>query len=82
MPPSDPRHRGERPEDRPDRVEAGSRRRGRFIVSGVVLAGFAIVLGVLLLVPRCGSAVQGAGALQGDGSAAGRPQAVEQALPG
>ena len=70
MPPSDPRPPGE---DRSggDRPSARGRR-GRAVVAGTLLAGLAIVLAVLLLVPRCGTAVQD------NGSAVDRPQVVEQ----
>ena len=70
MPPSDPRPPGE---DRSggDRPSARGRR-GRAVVAGTLLAGLAIVLAVLLLVPRCGAAVQD------NGSAVDRPQVVEQ----
>ncbi|TFV54602.1 hypothetical protein E4P41_18640 [Geodermatophilus sp. DF01-2] len=73
MPPSDPRSRGERPGDRPDGDESTARgRRGRLLVSGVVLAGVAVVLAVFFSVARCGSAVSESGS-------ADRPQVVEEA---
>jgi hypothetical protein len=70
MPPSEPRPPGE---DRSDEDRPSARgRRGKAVVAGTLLAGLAIVLAVLLLVPRCGAAVQD------NGSAVDRPQVVEQ----
>ena len=73
MPTSDPRPPGE---DRSGGERPSARgRRGRVVVAGTFLAGLAIVLGVLLLVPRYSQAVQD------NGSAAGGPPVVEQAVP-
>jgi hypothetical protein len=59
MPPSGPRHPGEGREDRSGDGRPPRRgRRGRAVVAGTFLAALAIVLGVLLLVPRCGAAVE------------------------
>ncbi len=71
MPSSDPH------EDRsgPERPAARGRR-GRAVVVGTLLAGLAVVLGVLLLVPRCGAAVQDTG------SAVGSPPAAAVSVPG
>ncbi len=73
MPTSDPRPPGE---DRsgPDRPAARGRR-GRAVVAGTMFAALAIVLGVLLLVPQCGQAVQD------NGSAVKRSPVVEEAVP-
>jgi hypothetical protein len=73
MPTSDPRPPGE---DRSGEERPSARgRRGRAVVAGTFLAGLAIVLGVLLLVPRCSQAVQD------NGSAAGGSPVVEQVAP-
>jgi hypothetical protein len=73
MPPTDPRPSGDGPGERPGGDDpTARRRRGRGIVVATLLAGLAIVLAVLLLVPRCGQAVQDSG------SAVDRPPAVEQ----
>ena len=59
MPPTDPGPHGGRPGDRSDGDRPSApRRRGRGIVAATVLAGLAIVLAVLLLVPRCSQAGQ------------------------
>ena len=50
-------------------------RRGRAVVAGTFVAGLAIVLAVLLLVPRCSQAVQD------NGSAVDAPPVAEQAVP-
>jgi hypothetical protein len=73
MPTSDPPPHGE---DRSggDRPSARGRR-GRAVVAGTFLAGLAIVLAVLLLVPRCSQAVQD------NGSAVDAPPVAEQAVP-
>ncbi|WP_100501694.1 hypothetical protein [Geodermatophilus chilensis] len=71
MPPTDPRPDGDRPGDEP----RARGRRGRAVVAGTFLAGLAIVLAVLLLVPRCSQAVQD------NGSAVVGPPAVEQVDP-
>ena len=56
MPTSDPHPPGE---DRSGEDRPSSRgRRGRVVVASTFLAGLAIVLAVLLLVPRCSQAVQ------------------------
>ena len=58
------------------RGPASSRgRRGRAVVASTFLAGLAIVLAVLLLVPRCSQAVQD------NGSAVDAPSVVEQTVP-
>ena len=44
--------------DHPDPERSNRGKRGRAVVAGTFLAGLAIVLSVLLLVPRCGAAVQ------------------------
>jgi hypothetical protein len=73
MPTSDPRPPGE---DRSGGERPSARgRRGRAVVAGTFLAGLAIVLAVLLLVPRCSQAVQD------DGAAVGGAPVVEQADP-
>ncbi|WP_448617165.1 hypothetical protein [Geodermatophilus sp. URMC 65] len=73
MPTSDPRPPGE---DRSGEDRPSSRgRRGRAVVASTFLAGLAIVLAVLLLVPRCSQAVQD------NGSAVDAPSVVEQAVP-
>ncbi len=51
---------------------ATGRSGGRAVVLGTLLAALAIVLGVLLLVPRCSQEVQDAG------STLDRPAAVEE----
>jgi hypothetical protein len=62
MPPTDPRPHGDGPGDRPGRDEpTGRRRRSRGVVAATFLTGLAIVLAVLLLVPRCSQAVQDSG---------------------
>jgi hypothetical protein len=73
MPTSDPRPPGDdrSGEDRP----SARGRRGRAVVAGTFLAGLAIVLSVLLLVPRCSQAVQD------NGSAVGGPPVAEQTVP-
>ncbi|MGR6966380.1 hypothetical protein ACU610_18130 [Geodermatophilus sp. URMC 61] len=72
MPTSDPRPPGE---DRSggDRPSARGRR-GRVVVVATFIAGLAIVLAVLLGVPRCGQEVQD------NGSTADAPAVVEQAV--
>ncbi len=73
MPTPDPRPPGE---DRPGEDRPSSRgRRGRAVVVSTFLAGLAIVLAVLLLVPRCSQA------MQDNGSAADAPSVVEQTVP-
>ena len=73
MPPTDPRPHGDGPEDRPGRDEpTARRRRSRGVVAATFLTGLAIVLAVLLLVPRCSQAVQDSG------SPVDRPPAVEE----
>jgi hypothetical protein len=73
MPTSDPHPPGE---DRSGEDRPSSRgRRGRVVVASTFLAGLAIVLAVLLLVPRCSQAVQD------NGSAADAPSVAEQTVP-
>jgi hypothetical protein len=73
MPTSDPHPPGE---DRSGGGRPSARsRRGRAVVAGTSLAGLAIVLAVLLLVPRCSRAVQD------NGSAVDAPPVDEQAVP-
>ena len=63
-------------EDRPGEDRPSSRgRRGRAVVASTFIAGLAIVLAVLLLVPRCSQAVQD------NGSAVDAPSVVEQTVP-
>jgi hypothetical protein len=63
-------------EDRSGEDRPSSRgRRGRAVVAGTFIAGLAIVLAVLLLVPRCSQAVQD------NGSAVDAPSVVEQTVP-
>ena len=68
MPPTDPRPHG----DGPGRDEPTRRNRSRGVVAATFLTGLAIVLAVLLLVPRCSQAVQDSG------SPVDRPPAVEE----
>ena len=76
MPPTDPGPHGERPGDRSEGDRPSARgRRGRGVVAATLLAGLAIVLGVLLLVPRCSQEVQD------NGAALDRPAVVEEAAP-
>ena len=73
MPPTDPRPHDDGPGDRAGGDDPGvRRRRSRGIVVATFLAGLAIVLAVLLLVPRCSQAVQDSG------SPVDRPPAVEE----
>ncbi|SDY46170.1 hypothetical protein SAMN05660209_02915 [Geodermatophilus africanus] len=73
MPPIDPRPHGDGPGDRSGGDDpTARRRRGRGVVAATFLAGLAIVLAVLLLVPRCSQAVQDSG------SPVDRPSAVEE----
>jgi hypothetical protein len=63
-------------EDRSGEGQPSSRgRRGRAVVASTFIAGLAIVLAVLLLVPRCSQAVQD------NGSAVDAPSVVEQTVP-
>jgi hypothetical protein len=63
-------------EDRSGEDRPSSRgRRGRAVVASTFIAGLAIVLAVLLLVPRCSQAVQD------DGSAVDAPSVVQQTVP-
>ena len=63
-------------EDRSGEDRPGARgRRGRAVVVSTFIAGLAIVLAVLLLVPRCSQAVQD------NGSAVDAPSVVEQTVP-
>ncbi|WP_448610524.1 hypothetical protein [Geodermatophilus sp. URMC 60] len=75
MPPTDPRPHGDGTGERPGGDEPPARRRrGRGVVAATFLAGLAIVLAVLLLVPRCSQEVQD------NGSAVDRsPVIVEEA---
>jgi hypothetical protein len=62
VPPTDPRPHGDGPGDRPGGDDpTARRRRSRGVVAATVLTGLAIVLAVLLLVPRCSQAVQDSG---------------------
>ncbi len=73
MPPTDPRPHDDGPGDRAGGDDPSARRRrGRGVVVATFLAGLAIVLAVLLLVPRCSQAVQDSG------SPVDRPPAVEE----
>jgi hypothetical protein len=73
MPPTDPRPHDDGPGDRAGGDDPSvRRRRGRGVVVATFLAGLAIVLAVLLLVPRCSQAVQDSG------SPVDRPPAVEE----
>ena len=57
--PTDPRPHGDGPGDRPGGDDPTARSRG--VVAATFLTGLAIVLAVLLLVPRCSQAVQDSG---------------------
>ena len=62
MPPTDPRPHGDGPGDRRGGEEpTARRRRSRGVVAATFFTGLAIVLAVLLLVPRCSQAVQDSG---------------------
>ena len=77
MTPTDPGRPGEERGDRSDGNRPSARgRRGRGIVAATFLAARAIVLAVLLLVPRCGREVQ-----DHSGSAAPHSQVVDTGRP-
>ncbi|WNV75387.1 hypothetical protein [Geodermatophilus sp. DSM 44513] len=67
---------GPGPDGEPRGEEPTARgRRGRLMVAGVVLGGFAVVLSVLLGVSRCGAEVQ-------ENGSADRPSpVVQEAVP-
>jgi hypothetical protein len=79
MPPTDPRPHGEGPGDRPGGDDpTARRRRGRGVVVATFLAGLAVVLAVLLLVPRCSQAVQDSGSPVDRPPAVGEPASTAE----